>query len=156
MLCAHRYMSLCAHCSWQQCGFIVSPRYVRWLAPRRSQSSLSAHQELSQVYYSCLKGSLTIVPCSTVPMTDEAGPSTQDRDPVASGITIREGLREALRQILREEPSLLQATTRPFNPHFSRYTIAAGTLETRQRQLWWTTLVVRCVRAAIGQVDCGC
>ena len=61
-------------------------------------------------------------------MADESGSSTRDGDAVVGDITTREGLREALRQILREEPSLLQATTAPtgpppageccYNPHF--------------------------------------
>lgn len=62
---------------------------------------LSAHQERSQVYYSFLKCSLTVGPCSTVPMTDEAGPSTRDGDTVAGGIAIQERLREALGQLLQ-------------------------------------------------------
>ena len=95
MLCMHWYMGLCVYCSWQGCGSIVLPRYVRRPAPRRSQSLLSAHQERRQVYYSWLKGSLTVVPRSTVLMTDKAGSSTQDSDTVAGGITIRKGLREA-------------------------------------------------------------
>ena len=40
-------------------------------------------------------------------MADEAGPSARGGDSVAGDASVRDGLKEALRQILREEPELV-------------------------------------------------